>query len=322
MTKGTPFAAAACILLTVPLGARSAAAGGTYTNPVIAEIGPADPCVVRFEGRYYLYATGDNRSYHVYRSPDLVRWTKGPKVFQPGGINVWAPDVFRAPEDGKFYLYYTANRKIGVAVAGRPDERFEDRAMLFENAIDAHMFCDGDGKRYLYYVRLPGFSIHVQRMRTPMEKDGKPIKLIWPTEPWERVRGAVTEGPWMIKHNGTYYLLYSGTGASSLDYAIGYATAESPMGPFAKHSGNPIVKRGGGALGPGHGCVVRDAEGGLWSVYHQQKDDSRKWNRFICIDPLWFDDDGVLHGRATRGTPQPAPATRAANPPNRGEKGI
>jgi beta-xylosidase len=145
-------------------------------------------------------------------------------------------------------------------------------------------------------------------MRSPVEKKGKPTEIIRPTEPWETKRGAITEGPWMLKHGDTYYLLYSGTAASSLDYAIGYATAATPTGPFVKHSGNPIVKRNDEALGPGHGCVVRDGAGRLWSVYHQQKDDSEAWNRFICIDPLWFDEEGVLHGKATRGTPQPAPA--------------
>lgn len=307
MRKRTWYAFAACLMLVHPLCTRGAAGAETYTNPVIAEIGPADPCVVFYENTYYLYPTGDNRSYRVYRSRDLVHWTKGPEVFRPGGANVWAPDVFRDPDDGKFYLYYTANRRIGVAVADRPDATFEDRASLFENAIDAHMFRDEDGKLYLYYVQLPGFRIHVQRMETPLRKAGKPIRLIWPTEPWEKVRGEVTEGPWMLKRNGTYYLLYSGTGASSLDYAIGYATAGSPTGPFAKHAGNPIVKRGNGALGPGHGCVVRDAEGGLWSVYHQQKDGTQPWNRFICIDPLWFDEEGNLKSRATRGSPQKAP---------------
>ena len=52
-------------------------AGKTYTNPVIDEIGPADPSVILHDGRYYLYCTGDNRSYHVYYSTDLVHWTKG-----------------------------------------------------------------------------------------------------------------------------------------------------------------------------------------------------------------------------------------------------
>lgn len=295
------------VLVMVTFGWLSAAEDQTYTNPVIGEIGPADPTVVRFRGTYYLYPTGDNTSYHVYTSSDLVHWTKGKKVFEPGARNVWAPDVFHNAADGKFYLYYTVNKRIGVAVADRPDGTFVDRATLFHNAIDAHMFADDDGTYYLYYVQLPGFRIHVQRMETPLKKEGKPIKLIWPTEPWERIRGAVTEGPWMLKHDGTYYLLYSGTGASSLDYAIGYATAKSPTGPFAKYSGNPIVKRGNRALGPGHGCVVKDSANNLWSVYHQQKDGSQPWNRFICIDPLWFDAKGILHGKATRGTSERAP---------------
>ncbi|MBN2314579.1 MAG: glycoside hydrolase family 43 protein [Sedimentisphaerales bacterium] len=279
----------------------------TYTNPVIDEIGPADPVVIRFEGAYYMYCTGDNTSYHVYTSHDLVHWTKGRKVFIPGEKNVWAPDVFRDPKDGRFYLYYTVNRRIGVAVSERPDATFHDHVTLFENAIDAHMFCE-DGTYYLYYVQFPGFRIHVQPMKTPLEKLGKPVEILRPTEPWEKVRGAVTEGPWMLKNKETYYLLYSGTGANSLDYAIGYATADKPAGPFTKHPGNPIVHRTDSAFGPGHGCVVTDASGKLWSVYHQQKDDTQPWNRFICIDPLWFDQSGVLHGKATRGTPEPAPA--------------
>jgi len=311
MTEQRVSRLAAAVLAIGSFASPGAAEKKTYTNPVIDEIGPADPTVVRFRGVYYLYPTGNNTGYHVYTSTDLVHWTKGKTVFEPGGRNVWAPDVFRDPGDGKFYLYYTANKRIGVAVADRPDGTFADRATFFRNAIDAHMFRDEDGKYYLYYVQLPGFRIHVQRMKTPLQKQGEPVKVIWPTEPWEKIRGAVTEGPWMLKRGRTYYLLYSGTGADSLDYAIGYATANSPMGPFTKHPGNPIVKRGGGALGPGHGCVVTDSAGKLWSVYHQQKDGTRPWNRFICIDPLWFDAKGVLHGKATRGKSQPAPVVTA-----------
>lgn len=308
MTSQALSGFAVAVLLIGAFGWVCVAEDRTYENPVIDEIGPADPTVIHFEGTYFLYPTGDNISYHVYTSTDLVHWSKGHRVFQPGGRNVWAPDVFHDPTDGKFYLYYTANKRIGVAVADRPDGFFADRATLFSDAIDAHMFRDDDGEYYLYYVQLPGFRIHVQRMKTPLEKTGEPVRVIWPTEPWEKIRGSVTEGPWMLKRGKTYYLLYSGTAASSLDYAIGYATAKSPMGPFEKHPGNPIVKRGNGALGPGHGCVVKDAQNNLWSVYHQQKDGSLPWNRFICIDPLWFDEEGVLRGRATRGKSQPAPA--------------
>jgi beta-xylosidase len=273
---------------------------------VIDAIGPADPTVILYEGLYYMYPTDDNHTYHVYTSKDLVNWTKGKVVYDPGDTNVWAPDVFHDPESGTFYLYSTVNKQIRVASADKPDGMFKDIATFYENAIDAHMYYE-DGNYYLYYVQLPGFHIHVQRMESPIKKQGEPVEILSPTEPWEKIKGDVTEGPWMLKREDTYYLLYSGTGANSLDYAIGYATANNPMGPFTKYSGNPIVHRNENAFGPGHGCVVKDGDGKMWSVYHQQKDDTAPWNRFICIDPLWFDDEGILHGKATRGTPEPAP---------------
>lgn len=279
----------------------------TYKNPVIDAIGPADPHVIEVDGRYYLYPTGNNSAYHVYTSTDLVHWTKGPEVFRPGDKNVWAPDVYRHPEDGQFYLYYTVNKRIGVAVAPRPDGRFEDVRTLMQGAIDAHLFRDDDGSLYLYYVKLPGFLIHCWRMSSPTTPEGDAVKILRPTEPWEKVSGAVTEGPFMLKHKGTYYLLFSGTGADSVNYAVGYATAKNPMGPFTKHAGNPIIKGGDGAVAPGHGCVIRDGAGKLWHVYHQKKDGTAPWNRFICIDSMEFDDGGVLHGSATRDTPQTTP---------------
>jgi hypothetical protein len=54
-------------------------------------------------------------------------------------------------------------------------------------------------------------------------------------------------------------------------------------------------------------------------VYHQQKDATRGWNRIICIDPIWFDAEGVLHATASRATPRPAPAAGPGSrePPHR-----
>ena len=42
-------------------------------------------------------------------------------------------------------------------------------------------------------------------------------------------------------------------------------------------------------------------------VYHQKKSDEPGWERFLALDPLWFDDDGVIRAKTTRGAPQPAP---------------
>jgi beta-xylosidase len=159
----------------------------------------------------------------------------------------------------------------------------------------------------LYYVQLPGFRIKVQPMANPIEPLGQPQVMLQPLSDWETRDGHVTEGPWMIKHQNRYYLLYSGSGANTPDYAVGYATADSPLGPFVRAEHNPILQRGPGLFGPGHGCAIRDSAGQWWFVYHQKDTDRRAWDRFVCLDRLHFDEQGRLHGRATRGEPQSAP---------------
>ncbi len=291
----------------------------TYRNPIIDRLGPADPHVIRYGGKYYLYPTLDSRGYDVFVSDDLVHWQQKGRVFEDRRGGVWAPDLFQHKKgDGKFYLYYTVNKPrgseprggklIGVAVADGPMGPFVDKGVLAEDAIDAHLYQDDDGRFYLYYVRLAGgFKIMVQEMTDPLTRKGEPSRVIHPTEPWEKVSGEVTEGPFMLKRKGVYYLMYSGTGADSPNYGIGYATAASPLGPFTKHPGNPIARRGGDVLGPGHHCVIEGPDGRLWMVYHQKSSTRTGWDRFLAIDPLWFDDKGVINVRVTRGTDQPAP---------------
>ncbi len=290
------------------LGA-SPAPPATYQNPLIPG-NLADPAVLRHNGLYYLYATGEvagDNGTRVYTSTNLVHWTKGPVVFRPGPPHVWAPDVWRDPISGRFYLYYTVNQTVGVAEAASPLGPFQMVRKFFDRAIDAHLFRDGDGQLYLYYVQLPGFRISVQPMASPTEPRGEPKELLRPESEWEKRAGHVTEGPWMIKHQGRFYLLYSGSGADTPDYAVGYATAPHPLGPFTRAPHNPIIQRGDGLFGPGHGCAIQDPAGQWWHIYHQKESDRVEWKRFIALDPLWFDPQGNLHGRATRGTPEPAP---------------
>ena len=80
-------------------------------------------------------------------------------------------------------------------------------------------------------------------MADPLHKKGERKVMIRPTEEWEKRSGEVTEGPFMLKHKSTYYLTYSGTGADSPNYGIGYATSKSAAGPFVKYAGNPMRAR-------------------------------------------------------------------------------
>jgi xylan 1,4-beta-xylosidase len=302
---------------SAPAAATSTAGrpSSTYRNAIINRMGLADPAVIRYRGRYYLYPTGDCKGYDVFVSDDLVHWGPKGKCYVDSRGGVWAPDVFHnARGNGKFYLYYSVNKPgggklIGVAVADDPLGPFADKGTLVNDAIDAHLFRDDDGAMYLYYSAAAegGSVIAVQPMAEPLTKKGTPSVLIRPTDDWERHRAAIAEGPWMLKHKGMYYLMYSGSGADGPDYAVGYATARSPTGPFVKYKGNPIAKQGGGVFGPGHHCVVAGPDGRLWMVYHQQNSEQIGWKRFLAIDPLWFDDQGVIHVKTTRGTDEPAP---------------
>jgi beta-xylosidase len=328
--------ACVCLVMTAvatlsPLAAAESPQGGLtpakYSNPILTENNPADPDVIRYEDKYYLYATSHGRGYDVYVSSDLVNWKKKGLAFSDPRGGAWAPDLFRYERgDGEFYLYYTVNspdpgrtnalerrKLIGVATSESPLGPFHDQKTLVVDAIDAHVFEDSDGKLYFYYVDISnGFRIMGQAMSDPLTLSGKPVELLRPTEAWEKASGHVTEGPFMLHRNGVYYLMYSGSGADSPQYAIGYATSRSPLGPFVKYEKNPIASRTDSVIGPGHHCVVETPDGDLWMIYHQKWNSKISFRRFLALDRMWFDRDGALHARVTNGTVEIAPAKKSA----------
>lgn len=318
--RGALLAVMLFTLASVSSGCLSPNFPKTYRNPVIAHPDIADPDVLQIGDTYYLYATTHGRGYDVYVSKDLVRWKNKGLAFNDPRRGAWAPDLFHHERgDGKIYLYYTDTagttnqfgrrvKQVGVAVADSPLGPFVDQAVLATGAIDGHIFQDDDGKLYFYYVEIEGgFKIFAQEMESPTKLKGERIEIIRPTEPWEMASGHVTEGPFLLKRGDTYYMMYSGSGADSRFYAIGYATSKSPLGPFVKNPGNPIVRGGGNIIGPGHHCVVEGPDQNLWMIHHQKRTPDISWPRFVALDPIWFDDQGVLRATVSHGTEQPAP---------------
>ncbi|HEX6557991.1 MAG TPA: family 43 glycosylhydrolase, partial [Longimicrobiales bacterium] len=135
-----PTCAVVAVLLalaTSPLHAQA-----PYHNPVLqSPVGVADPFLLKWNGEYYLYATGDPIT--AYHSTDLVHWdtigavigsSRAPEAWNQA--DVWAPEVVY--RNGKFYLYYTASkaspdwrvgemaRRIGVGVSDSPRGPFVD----------------------------------------------------------------------------------------------------------------------------------------------------------------------------------------------------
>jgi GH43 family beta-xylosidase len=280
----------------------------TFQNPVL-EKGGADPAVLTVNGTFYAYTTSADGC--VLISTDLVHWNKGPQVLPEPLKRAWAPEVYYHPEDSKYYLYYTNRYKIGVAVGDKPDAMFTDLGFLAISGIDGHVFRDDDGRLYLYFTFTPSFTMFCIPLKSPTEAGGPVTKCFEISQDWEKKGFAINEGPQMLKHNGTYYLFYSGGDGQTVHYSIGYATAPGPLGPFIKFSGNPVIHGSEDIYGPGHGSFVRDRAGDWWHLYHQKTSAERGWQRFMCLDPLRIDDEtGELMSIPTKGKPQPIPDTR------------
>ena len=73
----------------------------------------------------------------------------------------------------------------------------------------------------------------------------------------------------------------------NIDYAVGYATSSSPLGPWKKYKNNPILHRSiVGENGSGHGDIFKNTKGNYYYVYHVHNSDSCVSPRKTRIVPL------------------------------------
>jgi len=269
----------------------------------------ADPTIFYHEGTYYLYGTGAPNGFMVYSSTDLKHW-QGPvgkqngyalhKMDSYGTEGFWAPQVFQ--HGNKFYMAYTANENIAIATSTHPLGPFKQDKKQALNGntkqIDPFVFFD-NGKAYLYYVRLTeGNRIFVATLTDDFRqiKEETIIPCIDAVEPWENTEQSnwpVAEGPTVFKHKELYYLVYSANDFRNPDYAIGYATATQPTGPWKKHPGNPIISRKYFDVnGTGHGDLFRDKSGQLQYVLHTHYSQDKVSPRKTALVKLKFVKEG------------------------------
>lgn len=275
------------------------------------EICFADPTVIRENGKFYLTGTGDNRpqGFTMLESEDLKTWhvmsgdsvqyilKEGDHVFGDKGF--WAPQWFKDDADGgKVYFTYTANEQTVLAEAATWQGPFRQDEVKpidgSEKNIDSYLFRDDDGRYYLYHVRFNrGNYIWVGEfdMQKKEIKPGTLRQCLDCTEAWERtsnyISDPIMEGPTVMKMDSVYYLFYSANHFMNIDYAVGYATASSPLGPWKKSANNPIIHRSiVKENGSGHGDVFTDDKGKYYYVYHVHASDTAVSPRKTRIVPL------------------------------------
>ncbi len=311
----------------------------SYTNPLEIK-GIGDPYILRSgDGVYYCYATSWELGFKAWRSTDLVSWEEAGPVYTMnerswGKGDFWAPEVSLV--EGRYYMLYSArwlendSLRVGLAVSDSPEGPFIDTGSgpFFDfgyAAIDAHLFIDDDGRKYLYYSRDCSEHIvngnhesHIYMVE--LEDDlsavrGEPVLLLRPDQEWEkRSRNAWfwNEGPSVLKHEGRYYLTYSANFYADREYAVGYAVSDSPIGPFAKAAENPILSAPPGEpriSGPGHNSFVRSPDGSeLFMAYHiHTSPETGGGDRSLCIDRARFDARGRLEVDGPTASPQQVP---------------
>ena len=122
---------------------------------------------------------------------------------------------------------------IGVAVADSPLGPFKDArgSALVTDAttpgpygwddIDPTVFIDDDGTAWLAWGNP---VLYLARLKPNMtELDGPIEKIALPN---------YTEGPWLSKRKGIYYMTYASMAHQNVWEHLSYATAPSPRGPW------------------------------------------------------------------------------------------
>jgi arabinan endo-1,5-alpha-L-arabinosidase len=292
-----------------------------------------DPCIIKAGDFYYVYHTG--RGVPIKRSSDLYHWERLGQVFDtmpawtnqeiPNARNVWAPDI--SFFGGKYHLYYAVSSfgrrrsVIGHAtnvVLDPSDARYHwnDEGKVIEthdsdnwNAIDANVVLDEQGTPWM---TLGSFWSGIKLIKLDAKtgaRDGEELYSLA-----ARPRPGAIEAPFMIRHDGWYYLFVSCDtccrGANST-YNIRVGRSKTITGPFTDLDGKPMLEGNATMVlesydyvrGPGHNAILIEGDK-TWLVHHYY--DARDNGRpKLQIRPMTWD----ANGKPVAGEPLGPPAT-------------
>ncbi|RNL55743.1 family 43 glycosylhydrolase [Pedobacter jejuensis] len=290
-------------------------------NPVLTGF-YADPEILYANKtkKYYLYPTSDGFTswsgtyFKTFSSPDLVNWKDEGVILDLvkdvswGKRNAWAPTITERKINGtyKYFYYFTAAQKIGVAVADNPTGPFKDsgKALIASKPagikggqeIDPDVFTDPKtNKSYLYWGN--GYMAVAPLNADMISIDTNAIKIITPNKDFR-------EGTEVFYRNGKYYFLWSEDDTRSENYRVRYGYSDSPTGKITIPNNNLILVKDvdNGIYGTGHNSVIQVPDKDEWyMIYHRftrpngiTMGRAAGFNREVCIDKLEFNADGSI----------------------------
>ena len=318
-----------------------------FSNLKISTEDRADPSILRVGDTYYAYSTGCN-GIRLSKSTNLQDWTisTANKNDKSKYTCYWAPEVFS--HNGKYYMIYSAvNTSVSpkvfrtvISESDSPDGPFTNDTIIstgsVKNSIDGHIFIDDNGKAYLFFKdEKEGFNnTRSIIMGAEMNPDLKSIKEDTLREIvaledrnldkdskkfWQRL---LFEGPFVVKHGGVYYLTYSTGAYGNETYAVGYATAQFPLGNYTQQTvngGSPLLhgaypvnsvyNAANEIYGTGHHSIFKSSDNEYYIVYHSIVFENNKFkHRKITFDQLGFLDGKMFVNGPTKES-QPLPSS-------------
>lgn len=282
----------------------------------------ADPDIQAFGNKFYIFPTSDGYAnwggtyFKAFSSTDMVHWTDEGIILDLKDVawaneNAWAPCMVE--KNGKYYFYYTAEKKIGVAVSDSPTGPFADlgEPLVTDEdiigigrgqIIDPYVLIDYDGRAYLYFGNQNMFVVELGEDMTSLKGE---IKNITPSEnPTGFIADQYMEGTCVTKINGKYYFSWSCNGTTDENYHVKYGVADSPMGTIKRvsdgkeNSGDLLLEKDDsqGILGAGHHSIVKvPGKDEYYIAYHRfYMPGGNGYNREVCVDKLIVNEDGSL----------------------------
>jgi arabinan endo-1,5-alpha-L-arabinosidase len=279
--------------------------------------------IVKCKDEYWVFYTG--RGVPSYRSRDLVKWERGPAVFQAAPewiakivpenrrMLYWAPDIIKLGE--QYLLYYAVSSfgkmtsAIGLATNPTldPDDpayRWTDQGFVVRtqdgdgyNAIDPSVLRDRDGSLWLafgsYWSGIKLIELDPQTGKR-MAPDSKLFSLAY---------NESIEASYLCRHDDYYYLFVnwgSCCQGPKSTYNIRIGRSKSVTGPYLDKAGVDMLHRGGSLflattngplIGPGHAGTL-NAQGKDWFTSDFEGDVRMDGKATLAIMPLRWNTDG------------------------------
>lgn len=290
-------------------------------------ISARDPSsVVKCKDEYWVFYTGTGVP--SYRSKDLVKWERGPAVFdsppkwiastvpENRRMSYWAPDVMKLGD--RYVLYYSVSSfgkmtsAIGLATnptldPNDPAFRWTDQGIVVQtkegqtgaayNAIDPAVFQDSDGSLWMVFGSYwTGIKL--------IQLDPKTGKRIAPdSKLYSLAYNESIEAAYLCKHDDNYFLFVnwgSCCQGPKSTYNIRIGRSKTVTGPYLDKAGVNMLQNGGSVflattngplIGPGHAGTL-SAEGRTWFTSDFEGDLRMNGKATLAIMPLRWNADG------------------------------